>query len=283
MRILETSEIPEVLLEIPQPPKKLYIVGTLPSPDAIYLTIVGSRKHTTYGRDACEKLIAGLRGFPVVIISGLALGMDTIAHEAALEAGITTIAFPGSGLDPQVVYPRANFVLAKRIIENGGALISECEPLQRAAEWTFPRRNRLLTGLSRAVLIIEAEEQSGTLITARLATEYNRDVLAVPGSIFSEASKGTNWLIRQGATPITNSNDLLAALGFKTDTAQTSPHDDVECGPEEKEILEQLYEPRSRDELIRTLKKPAHEINMTLSIMEIKGLVKEEFGEIRRI
>ena len=283
MRLLNTNEIPPALFEIPQPPKKLYIEGTLPPKGSLYLAVVGSRKYTSYGRDVVEKLMAALAGYPIVIVSGLALGIDTLAHENALKNNLQTVAFPGSGLDPSVLYPRANGNLAKKIVESGGCLISEFEPKLGAAEWTFPTRNRLMAGLCRALLVIEAEEKSGTLITARLATEYNRDVLAVPGSIFSPSSLGTNSLIRQGATPITNANDILQALGFEPSDENIQRADLADCAPEELALLEILNEPLSKDELIRRSTRPAHEIQMTLSIMEIKGLIKEELGEIRRV
>lgn len=283
MRILESNEIPYVLGEIPQPPKKLYIEGTLPPKGMVYLGIVGSRKHTNYGKDVCEKLIAGLSGYPIVIVSGLALGIDTLAHENALKNGLATVAFPGSGLDPSVLYPRSNVNLSKRIIENGGCLLSEFDPMTRAAEWTFPTRNRLMAGLCRALLVIEAEEKSGTLITARLATEYNRDVLTVPGSIFSASSIGANSLIRQGATPITSATDILEALGFEPRDTNNERGELTECTPEELSLLEILHEPISKDELIRRSNTPAHEVQITLSLMELKGLIKEERGEVRRI
>ncbi len=284
MRLLKTHEFPKQLLEIPQPPEKLYIEGKLPDIHMIYLTVVGARKHTSYGRDACVKLIEGLKGYPIVIVSGLALGIDTIAHETALKIGLTTVAFPGSGLDQKILYPRLNVKLAEKILENGGALISELEPETPPALWTFPRRNRLMAGIARATLIIEAEEKSGTLITARLATEYNRDVLTLPGSIFSPASKGTNQLLRLGATPVTSSTDILEALGFKVDSnLEPRTLDLVDCSPDEKQILELLREPIPRDTIYEQVKKPIPEINMILSTMEIKGLIQEEYGEIRRV
>jgi DNA processing protein len=209
----ELREMLPQLLEIPQPPEELYIVGELPK-DHIYVSVVGSRRYTDYGQRCCRELILGLRGKPVAIVSGLAYGIDQIAHRSAMDAKLPTIAIPGSGLDPSALYPRGHTQLAEEILYNGGCLLSELEPFEKAAPWTFPQRNRIMAGISRAVLIIEAEEKSGTLITARLATEYNRDVLAVPGSIFSATSAGTNFLLRQGATPITCANDLLQALGL---------------------------------------------------------------------
>src|SRR3989344_1689451 len=184
IRKLPKKEFPEGLIEIPQPPKELYIQGNLPSKeDGVLLAVVGSRRFTTYGRDVCEKIFSGLRNYPIVIVSGLAIGIDTLAHQNALKNGLKTIAMPGSGIDRKVLHPSSNRRLADEIIKSGGCLLSEYEPKLPAGAWTFPRRNRLMAGLSKAVLIIEAGERSGTLITARLATEYNRDVLAIPGSI----------------------------------------------------------------------------------------------------
>lgn len=279
---LPKEKFPKALLEIPQPPENLWIIGELPEESLIPLCVVGSRKFTSYGKDACEKLIAGLKGYPIVIVSGLALGIDTIAHKKALEVGLKALVFPGSGLSMEALYPKTNLKLAKEIIVSGGCMISEFEPDFKATLWSFGQRNRLMAGISKATLIIEAEERSGTLITARLTTEYNRDVLAVPGSIFSSNSKGTNKLIRLGATPITSSEDILEALGFEI------PKDEerqqklfLDLSPEEKKVVEILHEPMPRDELIRAIGMPTPQANALLSIMEIKELIKEEVGEMR--
>ncbi|MFA6397667.1 MAG: DNA-processing protein DprA [Candidatus Paceibacterota bacterium] len=283
IRKLDKKDFPESFLEIPEPPKELFIKGILPSEDFIFLSVVGSRKYTSYGKDVCEKLISGLRGYPIVIVSGLALGIDTVAHKKALEIGLKTIAFPGSGLDKKVLYPATNWRLALEIVESGGCLISEFKPDFRATVWSFPQRNRLMAGISKAVLIIEAEEKSGTLITARLALDYNKDVFAVPGSIFSPNSKGTNKLLRQGATPITTSEELLDALGFQVNNTENIQKEIEEnCTDEEKEILKLIQDSISKDDLFRKLNKPTNETNAILSVMEIKGLIKEELGEIRR-
>ncbi len=281
LRILEKKDIPKDLLEIPQPPKKLYLAGELPPEGTVYLAVVGSRKCTTYGKDAVKKLILGLRGYPIAIVSGLAVGIDALSHEAALDAGLYAVAFPGSGLSEEVFFPPTSWKLAQRIVESGGCLISEFEPDFKAQYYTFPMRNRLVAGISKAALIIEAQEKSGTLITARMALDYNKDVLALPGNISSDFSKGTNKLIRNGATPITSSDDILEALGFKTDneSKQKSLFDDAL--PEEKAVLKLLVEPQERNELIRAMKMQTAEANALLSVMEIKGLIKEELGEIR--
>ncbi|HUC89103.1 MAG TPA: DNA-processing protein DprA [Candidatus Paceibacterota bacterium] len=281
---LKPEQFPKQLLEIPQPPKTLYMRGKLPSKDSIYLAVVGSRKHTSYGRDICEKLIHGLKGYPIVIVSGLALGIDSIAHRSALDAGLITLSFPGSGLDNEVLHPQTNIKLAQEIVNKGGCLISELEPSWKATLYSFPQRNRLMAGISKAVLIIEAEEKSGTLITARMATDYNRDVLAVPGSAFSSNSKGTNNLIRQGATPVTTSVEILDALGFKIDKHEQSDKEKyADCSKEEKNIIELLREPMERNDLVRESGMNIAEANALLSIMEIKELIKEELGEIMRI
>jgi DNA processing protein len=282
LRILEKKTIPKSLREIPQLPKKLYIAGELPSEGAVYLAVVGSRKCTTYGRDAVKKLILGLRGYPIAIVSGLAVGIDALSHEAALDAGLTAVAFPGSGISEKVFFPPTSLPLAQKILDSGGCIISEFPPDMKATNYMFPMRNRLVAGISKAALIIEAEEKSGTLITARMALDYNREVLAVPGNISSPNSTGTNKLIKNGATPITCSEDILEALGFKIDneTKQASLFDDA--SPQEKKVLELLREPVERDDLIRLMKIGTAEANAILSVMEIKGLIKEELGEIRK-
>ena len=217
------EEFPPQLLEIPQVPESLHIVGAPLDRAAPYLAIVGSRTCTTYGKDVCEKLIAGLAGSGIVIVSGLALGTDSNAHRSAMKHGLKTIAFPGSGLSEKVLYPAANLSLAKEILASGGTLVSELGSDVRAQEWTFPQRNRLMAGLCKAVLIIEAADKSGTLITARLALDYNREVLAVPGPITSDTSFGCNRLIRQGATVITTSDEILEVFGITPERGAAPP------------------------------------------------------------
>lgn len=278
---LQKEKFPRALLEIPQPPKDLWIQGTMPKEELVYLCVVGSRKFTSYGREACEKIISGLAGHPIVIVSGLAMGIDAIAHQRALSVGLKTLVFPGSGLSREAMYPKTNAKLAEEIVARGGCLISEFEPSFKATLWSFGKRNRLMAGISKATLIIEAEEKSGTLITARLTTEYNRDVLAVPGSIFSSNSIGTNRLIRQGATPITCAEDVLEALGFEVKKDEKKQKQlFLDLSPEEKRVFDLLREPTPRDELIRSMKLSTPEANTLLSVMEIKGLIKEEMGEI---
>jgi DNA processing protein len=282
IRQLTADEFPRLLKEISDPPEKLYIKGELPSDDMKYLCVVGSRKYSLYGKEVCKTLIEGLRGYNVVIVSGLALGIDAIAHETALETGLATIAIPGSGLGEKAIHPSANRNLAKRILEAGGALISEFEEDFKATLWSFPQRNRIMAGMSHAVLIIEAEEKSGTLITSKFATEYNRDVLTVPASIFSGNSYGPHMLLRLGATPIRNSEDILEALGFNVKEKQQKLNL-KDLSEKEKKVIDILNTPMSRDELIAELDLPIQEINVTISAMEIKGIIKESMGEMRII
>lgn len=281
MKELLLSEFPRRLREITDPPAKLYVQGALPPEDYRWLTVVGSRKYSNYGKEATEALIAGLRGYPIVIVSGLALGIDAIAHRTALHTNLPTVAVPGSGLDRKVLYPSTNRNLADDIVKAGGALLSEFEPDFRATVWSFPQRNRILAGLSDAVLVIEAEQKSGALITSKFATEYNRDVFTVPGSIFSASSAGPHMLIKLGATPITSPGDLLEALGLKKGEKGERNYSD--CTSEEKKIIELLQNPMSRDDLIDSLGISVSKANALLSLMELKGLIKESVGEIHLV
>ena len=278
MKELSLSKFPRRLREITDPPKKLYIEGNLPPEDYKWLAVVGSRKYSSYGKEVTESLIAGLGSYPVVIVSGLALGIDAIAHRSALSAKLLTVAVPGSGLDRSVLYPSTNRRLADDILASKGALLSEFEPTFSATAWSFPQRNRILAGLSDAVLVIEAEQKSGALITSKFATEYNRDVLTVPGSIFSSSSTGPHMLIRLGAVPITTAGDLREALGFKA--SEKVVRDYSSCTEEERRVIELLQNPLSRDDLLSQLDLPTGKANALLSLMEIKELIKESGGEI---
>lgn len=280
IRQLAPDTFPKLLCEIPDAPETLYIKGELPSEDQKLLCVVGSRSYTSYGKEVCEKLISGLAGYPVVIVSGLALGIDAIAHKAALNAGIKTLAVPGSGLDDRVLYPRANAGLAKRILDSGGALLSEFEPNYRAAPHSFSQRNRIMAGLSHAVLVIEAKLKSGTLITSRLAGDYNRDVLTVPHSIFSKTSEGPHMLIRLGAVPVTTSSQILEALDMSAEEKEEVNLADLT--EDEQRVMKILLEPIERDDLIVKLDMPVHKANVLLSAMELKGFIKELGGKLRQ-
>lgn len=277
---LVPSEFPPLLNEIPHPPKQLYVRGELPSADWKWLAVVGSRALSSYGKQACEYLIEGLRGYPVVIVSGLAYGADACAHKAALNTGLPTVAVPGSGLDYDVMYPKANVGLAKDIIKAGGAHLSEFEPQEEARDFMFPTRNRIVVGLCSAVLIIEAKEKSGSLITAKLTTDYNRDLLVVPGSIFSATSKGTHQFLKLGAQAVTEPTDILNALDIEPKNAELA-QERADLNDEERRVFDILAQPRSRDEVLSQLDLPIQDANVLLSMMEIKGLIVEELGMIR--
>jgi DNA processing protein len=274
------NDYPPLLREIPNYPLKMFIRGKIPPLNFKYLTVVGSRKYSPYGKQVCEHLIRGLTNYPIVIVSGLAIGIDTIAHKSAIDANLHTIAIPGSGLDDSILYPRTNVSLALEILKSNGALVSEYEPKFRATKWSFPQRNRIMAGISNATLLIEAANLSGSLITARLATEYNRELLVVPNSIFSENGKGVHQFLKLGAIPVTDSEDIVRALGIDFEEKQDKIFR-KNISLEENLVLENLNNPMVRDELIRALSMETSSANMLLSKMELSGLIVEEMGLIR--
>lgn len=282
IRELPQSEWPSQLHEIPQPPKRLWARGTLPPEGTKFLTVVGSRAMTRYGQDACETLISGLAGYPISIVSGLALGTDTCAHKAALAAGLHTLVVPGSGLGDDVLYPRSNRDFAKEILAAGGGFLSEYPPDQSSRIYYFPERNRIMVGLSHAILIIEAGEKSGTLITARLASEYNRDLLCVPHRINDSHAFGPHLFIRLGGTLVSDPLHILEALSITPREAQmTEAPKDLDDS--ETAVWTLLEEPKTRDELLRHLPpSKAGNVLTALVALELRGLIKEEFGAWRR-
>ncbi|HUY62783.1 MAG TPA: DNA-processing protein DprA [Candidatus Paceibacterota bacterium] len=281
IRELPRGEWPAPLLEIPQPPERLWLAGMLPPPGTKLLVVVGSRALSPYGRAACEGLIMGLAGYPVSIISGLALGTDACAHRAALAAGLHTIAIPGSGLDESVIYPRTNLGLAYDILAKGGALLSEKEPSHKPWLKEFPSRNRIMVGLADAVLIIEAGRKSGTLITARLAGEYNRELLCVPHRITDPHGVGPHLFIRLGAALAAEPVHVLEALGIPPrETPAERPAPALEGA--EAAVWALLEEPRTRDELLRANGAPGETLT-ALAALEVRGLIREELGAWRRL
>ena len=282
IRDLKPEDFPELLKEITDPPKRLRYEGALPKEDNKLLAVVGARKYSSYGREVCETMISGLADLPVTIVSGLALGIDSIAHRAAIRAGLQTIAIPGSGLDRKVLHPHSHVGLAEEIIENGGGLMSEYDDTMPSGAWAFPRRNRIMAGMCHATLVIEAERKSGTLITSRLATEYNREVGAVPGPVSSPTSDGPHMLIRLGAALVRDSNDILELLELKRKDEAPTLVDIEELSDEEKIFIKLLETPRSHDELVRQSKLDIGNASAILSLLEIKGLIAEELGEVRK-
>jgi DNA processing protein len=278
-REIESVDFPSQLLEIPGPPKKLWARGEWPAAGTKLLAVVGSRALSSYGREACEKLIAGLAGYPISIVSGLALGADACAHKAALAAGLHTIAVPGSGLGDTSISPRANAGLAQHILKAGGLLLSEHPDDYLPHAYDFPSRNRIMVGLSNAVLIIEAGPLSGTLITGRLTHEYNRDLLCVPHRMGDPHGYGSNLFLRLGATLVTESAHILEALGIESRDADVARAINLEGN--EKIIYDLLSEPLPKDELIRASGLNAADALTALVMLELKSILKEEFGAWR--
>ncbi len=281
IRQLSKTHFPPLLKEVPDAPTRLFIRGELPPPDYKLLCVVGSRATTPYGRRMCQSLISGLSRYPVAIVSGMALGIDTEAHTTALDVGLPTVAVLPSSCDDESLYPRANKALAQRILARGGALLSENVAPFKAMTHSFAQRNRVMAGMSHATLIIEAGEKSGTLITARLALDYNREILAVPHELGRETGAGVNRLIREGATLVRSSEDILQALGLKEEAVQeVLPSDLTE--PEVK-ILEALTESLVKDEIIERSELGAQEVSIALSSLLIRGLIAERLGKIERV
>lgn len=283
IRELAQSEWPTQLLEIPQQPKKLWVRGTLPPAGHKLLTVVGSRAMTSYGQAACTNLITGLAGYPISIVSGLALGVDTCAHKAALAAGLHTLALPGSGLGDKVLYPRSNRTFAKEILEKGGGMLSEYAPETPSHVGYFPARNRLMVGLADAVLVIEAGNKSGTLITARLASEYNRDLLCIPHRIGDPHAFGPHLFIRLGAALVSEPLHILEALGIPPRESAAGGATPGDLEDAELVIWNMLEEAKTRDEILRSAGVPAGEALTALVALELRGLIKEEFGAWRRV
>ena len=199
-----------------------------------------------------------------------------------MRAELQTIALPGSGIDRKVIHPRSHAGLADEIVASGGGLLSEYDDLMPAGVWAFPRRNRIMAGMCHATIVVEAEKKSGTLITSRLATEYNREVGAVPGPIHSSTSEGPHMLIRLGAALIRDHNDVLELLGLKRRDEHPTLADVEDLTNEEKIFIKLLEKPSPRDELIRKSKLDTGMASAILSLLEIKGLIAEELGEVRK-
>lgn len=262
---------PPLLREIPDPPLQIYLKGEIPDYQKKAVAIVGTRKATGYGLKAARELARDLAGQDVIIVSGLALGIDAEAHKGALDANGKTLAVLGSGINQ--IYPATNQSLAKKIIEQGGALISEFEPDRPPEKWTFPQRNRIVAGLCQMTIVVEAPERSGALITAYLALEYNREVGAIPGEITSVNSRGTNELIKKGAALVRNADDVLEILGLNAKDEKFDKFDEME-----KIILKCLKIPKNNDELSAETKLPANILNQKLSLLELKKIIENNGG-----
>lgn len=266
---------PKLLKEIPDPPGILYLRGEILPEDEISLAVVGSRKFSPYGERATELLVYQLAQKHLTIVSGLALGIDSMAHRIALEAKTRTIAVLGCGLDQ--IYPSSNIRLADRVLDHG-AIISEYPLGMPALKQNFPVRNRIIAGLSLGTLVVECAENSGSLLTATAALEYNREVFAVPGSIFSETSAGTNRLIKMGARMVTSAEDIFEELKIENLKKHAEIRQIVPDTKEEEILLNLLKKEMTVDELIRQSKLAPAAVNSAVLMMEMKGKISNLGG-----
>ncbi len=268
------ADYPHLLREIDDLPPVLYVKGTLTAVDERGVTVVGTRRPTAYGREAARHLAGDLAKAGVTVISGLARGIDGVAHRAALEAGGRTIGVMGSGID--VVYPPEHAGLAVEMAEHG-AVMTEYPLGSRPDARHFPRRNRLLSGLSLATLVIEAGEKSGAFITVCSALEQNRDVFCVPGSIYSPTSRLTNALIREGAKLVASVDDILEELNLGSVATQPPLPEMLGVASDQETLLLQNLDqnPRHVDELSRSSGLPVTEVIGCLAVLELRGLVRQ--------
>lgn len=268
---------PFLLSQIPQPPKELYFRGKHPSEleNLPKIAVVGPRMHSPYGKRVAEAIAGKLAQAGIVVVSGMAIGIDSVSHRAAIEAGGQTIAIVGSGIDESVVYPRSNKSFAKEI-EKHGYVASEFDPFSRPETFFFPQRNRVVSGLSLGVVIIEAREKSGALITANLALEQNREVFAVPGSIYSETSKGTNNLIKQGAKCVSSAEEILEELNLENNLKQIEMP--IASNGIEKKILAAIIDKGGEsmhiDAIVEKTKLSASQVSSAIMAMELTDKIK---------
>lgn len=275
---MDDSDYPPLLKEIYDPPFCLFVRGDI-SNIQNPLAVVGPRKYSTYGKQITEELVPKLARTNIAIISGLALGIDGIAHNATLQAGGRTIAVLGSGINKNNVYPACHRELSERIIESGGALISEYPPGTEPNTFTFPRRNRIVAGMSLGTLVIEAAENSGALITAQFALDSNREIFCIPQNITSPTAFGSNKFLKNGATPVTEADDIINAFNLQELTKPSAPTKIIASNPLEEKIIKLLSkEPVHVDILIKQSGITSQETNSTLILMEIQGKIKNTGG-----
>lgn len=272
-----SDSYPPLLRELPDPPPYLYHYGTL-EPQELCIAVVGSRRSSTYGRMVTERISAELAENGVTVVSGLARGIDTAAHRGALDGSGRTIAVLGSGIDQ--VYPPENRDLARRIAEHGAVITEFPFGMEPLAE-NFPRRNRIVSGLAKGVLVVEASENSGSLITARLALDQGRDVFAVPGNINSAVSRGSNLLIREGAKLVMGVEDILEELPLRRTLSVTGEPLVPQLPPGEETVWKIVAEsPRHIDEITAKSSLTVGEVSAILLRLELKGLVTQLPGKI---
>lgn len=269
------KEFPQELLSIKDPPKELYIIGNKKLLNKKSIAIVGTRNCTKYGAECAKKIAKNISKKEICIISGMALGIDTFAHSEAIKQNGNTIAVLGGGFD--YIYPEENIELFNKIIENNGLVISEYPPKTKAILSKFPYRNRIISGLSMGVLVVEATlGRSGSLVTARYAKEQNKKIFSVPGNINLKTSKGTNWLIKEGAKLVTCAEDILTEFNIKIESIEET---EVQIEPEYIELYNQItYMPVNINIIAKKCKTNISKISQQLLMMELKGYIKSMPG-----
>ena len=269
------KEFPQELLSIKDSPKELYIIGNKKLLNKKSIAIVGTRNCTKYGAECAKKIAKNISKKEICIISGMALGIDTFAHSEAIKQNGNTIAVLGCGFD--YIYPEENIELFNKIIENNGLVISEYPPKTKAILSKFPYRNRIISGLSMGVLVVEATlGRSGSLVTARYAKEQNKKIFSVPGNINLKTSKGTNWLIKEGAKLVTCAEDILTEFNIKTESIEET---EVQIEPEYIELYNQItYMPVNINIIAKKCKTNISKISQQLLMMELKGYIKSMPG-----
>ena len=269
------KEFPQELLSIKDPPKELYIIGNKKLLNKKSIAIVGTRNCTKYGAECAKKIAKDISKKDICIISGMALGIDTFAHSEAIKQNGNTIAVLGCGFD--YIYPEENIELFNKIIENNGLVISEYPPKTKAILSKFPYRNRIISGLSMGVLVVEATlGRSGSLVTARYAKEKNKKIFSIPGNINLKTSKGTNWLIKEGAKLVTCAEDILIEFNIKTESIEET---EVQIEPEYIELYNQItYMPVNINIIAKKCKTNISKISQQLLMMELKGYIKSMPG-----
>jgi len=274
---IQDENYPKLLKGIKNAPEVIYYRGEMKSDENCF-AVVGTRRFSPYGKQVALEMAGDLAEAGLIIVSGLAPGIDTFCHTAAVERRKRTIAVLGTGVDEKSIYPQSNLKLAQKILETGGALISEYPPDQRGTQFTFPQRNRIISGLSLGILVVEAKQKSGALITAHYAFEQNRKVFAIPGPIHSLNSKGCHYLIKRGAKLVESANDILKDLNLPAGR-QVYQKGIIGETEEENLILNVLKEEvLDIDKIIEKTKLSAAKVASTLAILEIKGKVRNLGG-----
>lgn len=279
MIIEDDSDYPTLLKEINDPPFIIYKRGNFDWNTKPLIAIVGSRHASAYGERVAEVFAQELVAAGIGVVSGLAFGIDSATHKGTLEAHGNTVAVLGNSLDDASISPKTNLPLAHAILNQDGALLSEYPPVTNAAAHTFPARNRIIAGMTQGTIVIEAAKRSGSLITARLALEYNREVFAVPGSIFSDASQGPHALIRSGAKIATSIQDILEELQPQKAMSASPDHPSIQLSADEEKLLPVFSaNPLHIDKILKTTTLETSQVQSALMLLEMKGVIKNIGG-----